>query len=64
MKSVKVNASRSYEVLIEKGLLTRAGACISALLPAPRTVMVVSDDTVFALWGEKLTAALKKAGYA
>ena len=63
MKSVTVNASRTYEVQIEKGLLFRAGACMSALLPAPRTVMVVSDDTVFALWGEKLTAALKEAGY-
>ncbi len=63
MKTVKINASRSYEVQIEKGLLSRAGACMSALLPAPRTVMVVSDDTVFALWGEKLTASLTKAGY-
>ncbi len=63
MKSVKVNASRSYEVQIEKGLLTRAGACLSELLPPPRTVMVVSDDTVFALWGEKLTHSLREAGY-
>ena len=63
MKAVKINASRSYEVQIDKGLLSRAGACMSALLPAPRTVMVVSDDTVFALWGEKLTAALKESGY-
>ncbi len=63
MKAVKINASRSYEVQIDKDLLSRAGAFISALLPAPRTVMVVSDDTVFALWGEKLTAALKESGY-
>lgn len=63
MKSVTVTASRTYEVEIEKGLLSKAGEKLSALLPAPRTVMVVSDDTVFALWGEKLTAPLKAAGY-
>ena len=63
MKTVHINASRSYEVQIEKNLLSRAGACLSALLPPPRTVMVVSDDTVFALWGEKLTASLADAGY-
>ena len=63
MKAVTVSASRTYEVQIEKGLLARAGACVSKLLPPPRTVMVVSDDTVFALWGEKLTASLTEAGY-
>ena len=63
MKSVTINASRRYEVQIEKGLLSRAGACLSALLPPPRTVMVVSDDTVFALWGEKLIRSLSDAGY-
>lgn len=63
MKTVSVSASRKYEVQIEKGLLFRAGACMSKILPPPRTVMVVSDDTVFALWGERLTASLKEAGY-
>lgn len=63
MKTVRVSASRSYEVQIEKNLLSRAGACLSDLLPPPRTVTVVSDDTVFALWGEKLTASLTDAGY-
>ena len=63
MKTVTVNASRSYEVQIKKGLFARAGACLSKLLPPPRTVTLVSDDTVFALWGERLIASLKEAGY-
>ncbi len=63
MKTVSICASRKYEVQIEKGLLSRAGACMEKLLPPPRTVTVVSDDTVFALWGEQLTASLKDAGY-
>ncbi len=63
MRTVTVNASRTYEVQIERGLLKRAGACMQALLPPPRTVMVVSDDTVDALWGGTLTKALSDAGY-
>ncbi len=63
MKSVRINASHSYEVQIEQGLLSRAGACLGVLLPPPRTVMVVSDDTVFALWGERLIGSLTEAGY-
>ena len=63
MTRIQINASRDYEVQIEKGLLDSAGECLAALLPAPRTVMVVSDDTVFALWGEKLIKSLRAAGY-
>ena len=63
MKTVSVKASRTYEVQIDKGLLQHAGESLTQLLPAPRTVMVVSDDTVFALWGEALLCSLKQAGY-
>ena len=63
MTRIQINASRNYEVQIEKGLLDHAGACLAALLPAPRTVMVISDDTVFALWGEKLIGSLSATGY-
>ncbi|MBE6630775.1 MAG: 3-dehydroquinate synthase [Ruminococcaceae bacterium] len=63
MKKIVIKASRTYEVQVEKNLLASAGASLAALLPPPRTVMVVSDDTVFALWGEKLTASLRAAGY-
>ncbi len=63
MTSVTVSASRTYEVQIGAGLLKNAGASLSALLPAPRTVCVVSDDTVFALWGEVLCTSLRAAGY-
>lgn len=63
MTTVSVCASRTYDVQIGKGLLASAGNALSALLPPPRTVMIVSDDTVFALWGEMLTNALDAAGY-
>ena len=63
MTSVTVRASRTYDVQIGKGLLGGAGNALAALLPPPRTVMVVSDDTVFALWGETLVSSLSVAGY-
>lgn len=63
MTSVTVRASRTYDVQIGSGLLANAGSALAALLPPPRTVMVVSDDTVFALWGEALTKTLTAAGY-
>ena len=63
MTTVTVKASRTYEVRIGKGLLEKAGASLASLLPPPRTLMVVSDDAVAALWGDKLTASLTAAGY-
>lgn len=63
MTTVTVKASRTYDVQIGKGLLARAGECVATLLPPPRTVMVVSDDTVFSLYGDALTQSLCAAGY-
>ena len=63
MKTVTVKASRTYEVRIGKGLIQEAGASLAALLPPPRTLMVVSDDAVFALWGDALKNSLAAAGY-
>ena len=63
MTTVTVHASRIYDVQIGAGLLVNAGASLTALLPPPRTVMVVSDDTVFSLWGNTLTVSLEAAGY-
>ncbi|MBO5355613.1 MAG: 3-dehydroquinate synthase [Clostridia bacterium] len=63
MKTVTVRASRTYDVQIGSGLLQSAGASLQALFPTPRKVMVVSDDTVRALWGDLLIASLESAGY-
>lgn len=63
MTSVTVSASRTYEVQIGKGLLQKGGTLLASLLPAPRTVMLVSDDRVFPLWGNTLVHSLTEAGY-
>ena len=51
----------SYEVMIGPGLIDRAGDLIAPLLRRPR-VAVVTDETVAALHGPALQAALGRAG--
>ena len=55
--------ARSYEVVIGRGLLDEAGRRIAPFLKN-RRVAIVSDQTVWALHGARLTAALTGAGIA
>ncbi|MFN3523428.1 MAG: 3-dehydroquinate synthase [Phenylobacterium sp.] len=55
--------ARAYDVLIGAGLLDAAGARIAPFVKRGR-VAVVSDETVFALHGARLTASLESAGLA
>ena len=61
MKTIRIDASRSYDVVIGPGLLAEAGERIAALAGKARA-MVVSDDRVFPLYGEKLMDSLRAAG--
>jgi 3-dehydroquinate synthase len=54
---------RAYDVLIGPGLIDRAGELIAPLLKRPRTV-IVTDETVAEHHGERLAAALERAGIA
>ncbi|MBQ8356330.1 MAG: 3-dehydroquinate synthase [Clostridia bacterium] len=63
MKTVTVKASKIYDVQIAGGLLSAAGESLTKLFPAPRKVMLITDDTVRALWGDRLIATLKDVGY-
>jgi 3-dehydroquinate synthase len=47
----------SYPILIEDGLLARAGERMERLT-AGRKIFILSDTTVWGLWGEKLLRAL------
>ena len=61
MRSIHIRASREYDVLVERGLLDRAGEFLSKV-SAPGIAAVVSDETVFSLYGERTVRALEKAG--
>lgn len=62
MKTVTVNASLSYPILIGEGLLDRAGTLCAEHVGLCR-VCVVTDDTVHALYYERLSRSLTAAGY-
>ena len=61
MKSIHICASKSYDVLVGRGLLRTAGTHIAAVTGSA-CAAVISDDCVFRLYGEALCASLEAAG--
>lgn len=57
-RTVRVNASKSYDVIISKGSLDRAGEHIKAVKKGLSSAVIVSDDNVFPLYGERLKRTL------
>ncbi len=62
MEKVKVSASKEYTVYIGSGLLGSIGEKIREIKRLCRVVLV-SDDTVYALYGEKVKKSLTDSGY-
>ena len=62
MKTIDVPASRPYQVSIGAGALSLLGGTIRELCPKARLAVVVSDDAVFPLHGEKALSSLRDAG--
>lgn len=64
MPTVHVDlAERSYEVIVDAGILGRAGALVAGVGLAGRKVAVISDETVARLHGGALLASLEGAGF-
>ena len=63
MKTVHINASRPYDVVMGGGLLEELGSRTAQVVKG-RTAMVISDDTVTSLYGEKAVKSLENAGFA
>lgn len=61
MRTVRVNASREYDIIIGN-LLKIAGELISRVV-RPCKTLIVTDDTVNALYGRELTMSLESAGF-
>jgi len=55
---------REYDILIEKGLLGRAGEYCRAALPRARRLAVVTDSTVGPLYLAQVQTGLEQAGFA
>ena len=62
MKTVTIQASKTYSVKIGSGLLSTIGAEITALGKAKK-ICVVSESRVFPLYGEIVRKALEASGF-
>lgn len=62
MEIVKVSASKEYNVHIGTGFLDTIGEKISEI-KKPCRVVLVSDDTVYSLYGARVKASLENAEY-
>lgn len=62
MEVVKVTASKEYNVNIGSGYLDNVGEMIKDI-KKPCRAIVVSDDTVFPLYGERIMTSLKNSGF-
>ena len=62
MKTVTVAASKTYDILIGSGLLQTLGGKARELGKA-RSVCIVSESTVFPLYGPAAQESLEKAGF-
>ena len=52
MPTISVQTTPSYPILIERGLLRKAGQTLLPLHPPCRAALL-SDDTVFSLYGRR-----------
>lgn len=62
MNTVTVSASKTYDILIGKGLLNQLGEQVKKLGKA-QNVCVVSESTVYPLYGKVVTESLENAGF-
>lgn len=63
MKTLRVNlVGKEYDILIEKGLIERVGELVSERF-SPSKIVVVTDDNVNSLYGDKVKVSLEDAGF-
>ena len=63
MNCITVPASKEYQVRIGSGLLSQIGELISEIANDV-TIAIISDSNVWPLYGNTISCALKKSGYA
>ena len=62
MITVSVHASKQYDVLVGKGLLSRAGALAAGVI-SPCRALILTDDHVAPLYADTLATSLLSAGF-
>ena len=62
MKTIKVEASSCYSILVGSDLLKDVGGAVRQVLPSAETAAVITDDTVDTLYGDQVRESLRLAG--
>ncbi len=62
MKKITVKASKTYDVIIERGIIDRVGECVKDLVNTGKAC-IVSDSLVAPLYMERVKNSLKRAGF-
>lgn len=62
MKTIVVNTTKCYEVLIGSELLDQCGK-LTVAVKAPCKVVLVSDDNVYPIYGEQVKHSYQSAGF-
>lgn len=62
MKKITVSASKTYDILIDSGLLPKSGSLISAVSKAKKAA-IITDDTVDGLYGAVVEKSLTESGF-
>ena len=62
MRKLRVNAGSGYDILIEKGIIGRAGEYIKTISGAKK-LCLISETNVFPIYGETVKASLENEGY-
>lgn len=62
MSTIRVSASRDYDVTVSRGILNKVGEKAAELI-APCKAIIVSGEKVFPLYGEIVKSSLESAGF-
>lgn len=62
MQKLTVHVEKTYDILIENGLLAQCGAQVQAVSQAGK-VCLISDSNVYPIYGERVEQSLKEAGF-
>lgn len=63
MKIVEVKTGNLYQVRIQRGLIDRVGEELLALLGKTCKAAILTDETVDALYGDRVVASLQSSGF-
>lgn len=62
MKRLTVNVNGGYDILIEKGLLSKTGELVKTVLDCKK-ICLVSDTNVYDIYGADVAGSLEEQGY-